>query len=237
MALQRPYRAIAFRQRSNRFLSVIIVVLLHVFFIYIFASQIASVRSLTKGLNGARLGSVIEAAIYSAPMQKPQTITQVTKASQRVPITQMQSHEHDRSGLDRAPALTAPSQEASAGAAAPPASDPGAVVIAGPAGGATLDIASQFQRELLSHIEPFLHYPEEARATRPEGVVVVMFAMARNGVVLGAWVKQSSGSSVLDQEALTAIAKAQPMPQIPAELPAPLNIELPVTFSQKSSQQ
>jgi protein TonB len=87
-----------------------------------------------------------------------------------------------------------------------------------------------FQRQLLAHIENYRHFPDDARRDRQEGTVDVLFAMDRNGLVLGIWVKRSSGYPALDREAVATVLRAQPLPAIPSELPAPLNITLPIDY-------
>ena len=95
----------------------------------------------------------------------------------------------------------------------------------------TSSTTSEFQHELLAHIEQYRQYPEAALPDHLHGVVQVVFAMDRTGAVLGAWVKTSSGSKVLDQEAIDTIRRAQPLPSIPQNLPDRLNIMLPVEFA------
>jgi protein TonB len=92
-------------------------------------------------------------------------------------------------------------------------------------------VASTFQRALLRHIARYQNYPDEARGARLQGVVQLVFAMTRDGIVLDVWIKSSSGSSVLDQAALDAVRRAQPLPRIPSELPDRLNILVPVSFA------
>jgi TonB family protein len=46
-----------------------------------------------------------------------------------------------------------------------------------------------------------------------------MFAMARDGTVLGVWIKTRCGQSILDREAMDTIRRAEPPPPIPATLP------------------
>ena len=60
---------------------------------------------------------------------------------------------------------------------------------------------------------------------------MVLFTISRDGLVLGAWVKQSSGSASLDKAAIAAIMKTQPLPSIPSQLPDPLNVELPASVN------
>lgn len=100
--------------------------------------------------------------------------------------------------------------------------------LTGSSGG--LPAAVSFQRQLLAHIEHYRRFPDEARRDRQEGTVDVLFAMDRNGLVLGIWVKRSSGYPDLDKEAVATVLRAQPLPAIPSELPAPLNITLPIDY-------
>lgn len=44
---------------------------------------------------------------------------------------------------------------------------------------------ASFQRQLLAHIEKYRRFPDDARRDRQDGTVNVLFAMDRNGVVLG----------------------------------------------------
>jgi periplasmic protein TonB len=228
--LERPGRPS--HRQSNKLLTATIVIILHLMFLYVATVSSPGMHALKSGLNGARLGSVVEAAIYSAPAQKPDNVTQKTVASVIKPTARTEHRVHDRVGLNNAPALTAPSQDASEGTSNQSAAGSASMSSADLSSGSTSDLASDFQRRLLSRIQPFLKYPEEALAAHPEGTVQVLFAMNRDGTVVGAWIKQSSGSAVLDKEAIAAIMQAQPLPAIPQELPAPLNVELPVSFSQ-----
>jgi protein TonB len=98
-----------------------------------------------------------------------------------------------------------------------------------PGGAIPSDVADAFERALLEHIEPYRRYPSDAMGA--SGTVELMFTMDRGGVITGVWIRQSSGSAALDREAVATVLRAQPLPQIPPELPDPLNITLPVSFS------
>ncbi len=87
-----------------------------------------------------------------------------------------------------------------------------------------------YQRRLQRHIRPFRLYPSEAVARRAEGLVLVRFRVARDGSVEEAWVVGRSGDAALDQAALETLWRAEPMPAVPDDLPAPVEIELPVPF-------
>lgn len=100
--------------------------------------------------------------------------------------------------------------------------------------GASANIAFDFQGRLQAHIQPFLRYPDAIRRGYLHAIVDVIFTMDRSGIVLGVWVRQSSGYPALDQEAIATVLRSQPLPPIPSELPDPLNITLPVVFDAPS---
>ena len=88
-----------------------------------------------------------------------------------------------------------------------------------------------FRSRLLSPIERFRRYPPDARAAGEEGIVHIQFVMDRSGNVLDAWVDISSGSAALDEEAIAAVLRAQPLPSPPAHWPQSLNVSLPIGYS------
>ena len=83
-----------------------------------------------------------------------------------------------------------------------------------------------FQRALLTHIARYRQNPDDhGRAS-----VQLVFSMLRDGTVTDVQITSSSGNAILDHAAVRTIRMAQPMPKIPAELPEPLNVHLPITF-------
>jgi periplasmic protein TonB len=92
-------------------------------------------------------------------------------------------------------------------------------------------IATEFQAQLLAHVERYRRYPDEARHDRLHGVVHLLFTMTRDGNLRGVWVQTSSGYPILDKEAVDTIRRALPLPPIPPQLPDILSILLPVEFS------
>lgn len=98
--------------------------------------------------------------------------------------------------------------------------------VSGPANSA----AVKFQQTLLRHVSRYQRYPNAARSMRLEGKVDTQFAMARDGTLLGVWVRTSSGQTLLDKEAIDTIRRAQPLPPIPPELPDRLNIQVLLEF-------
>jgi periplasmic protein TonB len=90
----------------------------------------------------------------------------------------------------------------------------------------------RWQSALAAHIERFKRYPSEARARDQQGTVTVAFTIDRDGHLLTSRIVRSSGSEILDQETLTMLARAQPMPRPPKEVPpSELSFVVPVRFN------
>jgi protein TonB len=72
-----------------------------------------------------------------------------------------------------------------------------------------------------------------ARSNRIEGIVYVTFTINKEGRVVNSSIARSSGSSILDDEALGLLRRVNPLPSIPEEvqstvvtLTAPLQFKL-----------
>jgi protein TonB len=92
----------------------------------------------------------------------------------------------------------------------------------------------RWESELAAHIERFKRYPSEARARDKQGIAKVAFTIDRDGQVLTARIVQSSGSPSLDNETLAMLARAQPMPRPPTDIPTTqLSFVVPVRFNIK----
>ena len=68
---------------------------------------------------------------------------------------------------------------------------------------------------LVAQIERHKRYPSD---TRDHGIALVSFSIDRRGGVHGARIVQSSGSSVLDRDALAWVRRSQPLPPPPPEV-------------------
>jgi protein TonB len=88
-----------------------------------------------------------------------------------------------------------------------------------------------FRSRLLQHIERFRRYPSQAREAGQEGVVRIQFVMDSQGNVIEAWVELSSGSALLDEEAIAAVMRARPLPTPPSNWPQSFGVALPIGFS------
>jgi periplasmic protein TonB len=91
-------------------------------------------------------------------------------------------------------------------------------------------VVARYERALLHHIRRFQNYPAGARRDHVQGTVFVLFSIERNGSIANIQIKASSGKPSLDEEALAALRRAQPLPPIPAGLPAELHVLLPIAF-------
>jgi protein TonB len=125
--------------------------------------------------------------------------------------------------VEQREATAAPSVEMPPSAAAPPT--PGAAV-------QTPAAYIRWQSALAAHLERFKHYPSAARAHGEQGIAKVAFTIDHEGHLLHSQIVQSSGSSLLDQETLDMLARAQPMPKPPGNAPVgALSFVVPVRFN------
>ncbi|MFK4751788.1 energy transducer TonB family protein [Oceanobacter antarcticus] len=88
-----------------------------------------------------------------------------------------------------------------------------------------------WQNSLMLKLNEAKRYPTQARRYRQEGVAYLRFTMDRDGNVLAKAIEQSTGYPLLDEETLTLIERAQPLPKPPAEMPGEqLEFVVPVEF-------
>ncbi|NPV19265.1 TonB family protein [Bradyrhizobium sp. 81013] len=87
-----------------------------------------------------------------------------------------------------------------------------------------------FVRSVKSHIARFQYYPERAERERIQGTVGLVLTLQRNGTVTKVRIASSSGAALLDAAAVDMVKRAQPLPSIPVELPAQLNLDYTIAF-------
>jgi protein TonB len=119
-------------------------------------------------------------------------------------------------------------------AAAPPLAEPAPPAVAAPVAqrGQGRD---SFIARLLAQLNRFKQYPAAARKAHIEGVVLLHFVMDESGHVTKAEIQKSSGRPALDNEALALMARAQPLPALPADFPTrTLDAVVPIEFSLNS---
>lgn len=133
-----------------------------------------------------------------------------------------------------APASPPETSPAASAAAAPAMADPSARVASAPRHGSTQARTSAeltWQSQLLGHLERFRRYPARALRQRHEGVTHLRFSVDRNGGVRAVRLERSSGSDLLDDEALDVVRRAQPLPPPPPEIEGePVEVVVPVQF-------
>jgi len=88
----------------------------------------------------------------------------------------------------------------------------------------------EWQAEVGRRLQSAQTYPLEARAQGIEGTVYIKFRADRRGNVKSAVVDRSSGSELLDNAALEAARRAQPLPALPCGAPEEVDFILPVRF-------
>jgi periplasmic protein TonB len=88
---------------------------------------------------------------------------------------------------------------------------------------------ANWQSRLMAHLERNKRYPAGARSRGERGIVYVRFAIDDAGNVQSAGLARSSGFSELDQEVLSLVRRASPVPAPPSG--AQRIITAPVRFS------
>jgi protein TonB len=90
-------------------------------------------------------------------------------------------------------------------------------------------------RAVSERVRQFFYYPGPALAARTTGVVMMRFAVRRDGRLERLEVGKSSGNAGLDQAAADIMRKAEPLPPIPARMNADRIVgELPINFGVRS---
>ena len=90
---------------------------------------------------------------------------------------------------------------------------------------------TDYQRRLYEIVARNSRYPGEAKRLRLAGVTHLAFRLDRLGNVLDSWVQKSSGSDVLDEAALEALKRSQPLPPIPPGLPSRMEFVIEIDSS------
>ena len=93
-------------------------------------------------------------------------------------------------------------------------------------------VSPSWRSDLLSRLQRAKRYPELARAHGDQGVATVTFTMDRAGRVLAVTLVRSSGSALLDDEAVSLVRRAEPLPSLPAEMPGnTITLTVPISFA------
>ena len=93
------------------------------------------------------------------------------------------------------------------------------------------NLLPKWQKEISAILERNKRYPSEARANRQQGVAKIAFNMDRQGRVLSTRLVASSGSSALDEEALSLTQRTQFPPPPVVFAGGEITVTVPVRFS------
>lgn len=172
-------------------------------------AHLVVIAALIEGLEQARIIHPPEIAVQFSPER--------AKVKEPPPASPLAPSVIDAT----APLLTAPQINVAAPAAppmmlpSPPNADYG-----------TSNAEPTWETALLGKLEQAKHAPAASH-----GVVMLHFTMDRDGKVLAAKIEHSSGNDALDQEALAALQRAQPLPAPPTEVPGnSIELIVPVDF-------
>jgi protein TonB len=100
------------------------------------------------------------------------------------------------------------------------------------AGARNSNAVPSWKSALVAQLERNKRYPSEAQSRGEHGVAQLAFTVDRHGGVHNARIMRSSGSSALDRETLAMIARAQPLPPPPPEVPgAHIPIVVPIRYN------
>jgi protein TonB len=85
---------------------------------------------------------------------------------------------------------------------------------------------------VVRQLQRFRRYPATARSRKAEGIVVLSFSVDRAGHVLSHAIARSSGHADLDEEVMSLIMRAEPLPPFPASMPQQqMDLTLPMRFT------
>ena len=135
-------------------------------------------------------------------------------------------------GKDAAKEASLPAQASSSATPAPsPVRGPQAAPFDSDTPPASAAPAS-WQSRVLGHLAHFKRYPGDARQRKRAGAAWVRFQVDRDGKLLASELITSSGTVLLDREALQVLERAQPLPAPPVTLlrQGTVTVTLPVSF-------
>jgi len=168
----------------------------------------------------APLPEAEQPAVEVPPPPKPVPVEQPKEQPARVP----QEQRHVKSVHESPKKSVTATRAQSTRVATAPTSGPAAI--------GAREAEASWRSQVAAHIARYKRYPAEAEARRDAGTVRLSFTMDRNGRVLSRHIQGSSGSAVLDQEVLSMIERAQPLPAFPPGMPqARMTLVVPIRFS------
>jgi periplasmic protein TonB len=93
-------------------------------------------------------------------------------------------------------------------------------------------VAPSWETGLVKHLQQYKRYPSDAASRGVEGVVLLSFTVDRAGHVLAHSIARSSGYPELDNEVMSMIERAEPLPAFPPSMSQDkLDLTVPIRFS------
>jgi protein TonB len=94
------------------------------------------------------------------------------------------------------------------------------------------EVVRKWQMTINTRLNQFKRYPHQARVRAHQGTVKVAFVLDSAGHVVSSHIVKSSGSSILDQETLELLERAQPFPVPPVGAGSrDLFLEVPISYA------
>ena len=165
-------------------------------------------------------------AVPPPPPPEPQVQPQEEPVPVAKPIVQPKPHPVVKH-IERPQPQAQPTQPAVESAPAPPQP-----AVAAPPSPVVDRTVPRFTDLIAAQLERYKRYPALAQRRGEQGVALLRFTLGRGGNVSNARIERSSGHPDLDAEVLALIHRAEPLPQIPADIAAnTLDIQVPVAFA------
>lgn len=155
--------------------------------------------------------------VEEAPLA-PQPEVVIDKQKPIEEIKEEKAEEDPRPEQKAIPVATAAAQEASA---PPPVEAPPAEKPAAPKQGVSSKLSEatlSWQKSVTLHLNKHKKYPGDARKRGEEGVASITFTIDRSGQVISSHLDKSSGSELLDREAIEVLTRASPFPPPPMDV-------------------
>ncbi|WP_219114812.1 energy transducer TonB [Janthinobacterium sp. UMAB-56] len=209
----------------------------------VFAAQAMSPETQVAHVVGARQSAASSAARPPRSTNRQEALPVLAPAAAPDIIagekeTQAGTSPSPDSGKDAAKEASLPAQASSSATPAPAAMrGPQAAPLNSDTPSASAAPAN-WQSRVLAHLARFKRYPGDARQRKRAGAAWVRFQLDRDGQLLAAELITSSGTVLLDREALQVLERAQPLPVPPDSVlhQGTVTVTLPVSFKLEPGQ-
>ncbi len=196
--------------------------------VLLLAGGVVWLRNMPSGATSADVSGAVQVRLLQLPEPSPVALQSPGRQSLQSPGPRS---EQAPKPVDPTSADVPPTQQAALAASPDHIDMPDIQAVQHPFSEPPNAVIAQFQRVLMRHIARFQRYPAGSGRDHLERTVQVAFVMGRDGRVVDAWVKSSSGEVALDQEAIDALHRAEPLPVIPDGLPSELSVLAPIAFA------